>query len=294
MSNLRQAPDATVAIRTFGITFRRGQAAPPRQIVPPGIADWHQLVYATRGAVTVRTTGPLAGRHAASGGLASFKNPSTRSSHVTGETAWLVPPHCGLVIRAGLQYRVEMSGVVALRMLYFRPRRGAQWLRGFPAPCAVVNVTPLLRELIVRAVRLGALDTAIPEQKRLAAVIADEVRSLTAVPLQLPLPQDPRAVRLAAALRDHPALPLAELLRRAGAGRRTLERVFRAETSMSLGQWLRRERLLEGLHRLAAGDPVRSVALDLAYSSPSAFISMFRRELGQTPRRYLAGRYAGS
>jgi AraC-like DNA-binding protein len=29
------------------------------------------------------------------------------------------------------------------------------------------------------------------------------------------------------------------------------------------------------------------VALDLGYKSPSAFIAMFRRELGSTPGRYL-------
>jgi AraC-like DNA-binding protein len=28
--------------------------------------------------------------------------------------------------------------------------------------------------------------------------------------------------------------------------------------------------------------------MDAGYSSPSAFIAMFRRQLGQTPRRYFA------
>jgi AraC-like DNA-binding protein len=66
-----------------------------------------------------------------------------------------------------------------------------------------------------------------------------------------------------------------------------MERLFREETAMSLGRWLRRARLLEGLRRMGAGDTVADVALDLGYSSASAFISMFRREVGETPRRYL-------
>lgn len=260
MSNSRHDPDATIEIRTFGVTFGRGQTAPPRHLVPPGIAAWDQLVYATRGVMTVRT----------------------------GECAWLVPPHRGVWIRAGVQYRVEMSGVVALRMLYLRPRRG---VRGAVStnPCTVVNVSPLLRELIVRAVQVGALDRAIPEQKRLIGVIADELKALIAVPLQLPLPQDRRAARLAAAVGQSGPLPgIADLLRASGASRRTMERIFRAETAMSLGQWLRRRKLLEGLRRMAAGDPVGTVAVDLGYNSASAFISMFRRELGRTPRQYLA------
>jgi AraC-like DNA-binding protein len=39
---------------------------------------------------------------------------------------------------------------------------------------------------------------------------------------------------------------------------------------------------------LAQGRPVTVVALDVGYDSPSAFIAMFKRTLGTTPRRYFA------
>ena len=256
MSKSRQDPDATIQIRTFGVTFGYGQTAPPRSITPPGIAAWDQLVYATRGVMTVRTD----------------------------QAAWLVPPHRAVWIRAGVRFHVEMAGTVALRVLYVRPKRRA----AAPEPCRVVNISLLLRELIVRAVQLGALDSGIPAHRRLIGVIRDELAALTAVPLQLPLPRDPRAARLADLIRQGgAALPLVRLLRPAGTSRRTMERLFREETAMSLGRWLRRARLLEGLRRMGAGDTVADVALDLGYSSASAFISMFRREVGETPRRYL-------
>jgi AraC-like DNA-binding protein len=38
---------------------------------------------------------------------------------------------------------------------------------------------------------------------------------------------------------------------------------------------------------LTEGRAVTSVALDLGYYSPSAFIAMFRRALGASPIRYL-------
>jgi AraC-like DNA-binding protein len=51
---------------------------------------------------------------------------------------------------------------------------------------------------------------------------------------------------------------------------------------------------LRALERLAAGDPVTTVALDLGYDSPSAFITMFRSRLGATPGRYFGGADAPS
>jgi hypothetical protein len=92
MSNSRQADERSIRIRSFGVTFGDGHKAPPRQIVPPAAGDWNQLVYATRGVMTVRSA----------------------------RCAWLVPPHRGLWVPAGFRYRVEMTGTVALRMLYIR------------------------------------------------------------------------------------------------------------------------------------------------------------------------------
>jgi AraC-like DNA-binding protein len=57
---------------------------------------------------------------------------------------------------------------------------------------------------------------------------------------------------------------------------------------MSFGPWRRQALLLASLSRLAAGEPVTNIALDLGYDSPSAFTAMFRRTLGVTPSRYFA------
>ncbi|KAB2683248.1 helix-turn-helix domain-containing protein, partial [Brucella pseudogrignonensis] len=39
--------------------------------------------------------------------------------------------------------------------------------------------------------------------------------------------------------------------------------------------------------RLAEGESVTNIALDLGYENASAFIAMFRRMLGTTPARYI-------
>ena len=46
------------------------------------------------------------------------------------------------------------------------------------------------------------------------------------------------------------------------------------------------QRLLAAVEWLASGRPVTQVALDLGYESPSAFIAMFKRHMGDTPGQF--------
>jgi len=59
---------------------------------------------------------------------------------------------------------------------------------------------------------------------------------------------------------------------------------------MTLGEWRQQLRLMHSLQLLAAGEKITRVALEAGYSTASAFISMFRRELGETPKRYFDAR----
>jgi AraC-like DNA-binding protein len=179
-----------------------------------------------------------------------------------------------------------MCGPVWVKTVYF-----AKYLsQAFPPDCCAVNVSPLLRELIVRVVELGMLDRTVPAQSRLIGVLLDQIEVLPIMPLQLPMPRDARAQRIAAWLCDHPNAPglLKQLSNRVGCSKRTIERLFQAETGLTFGQWKQQLRLLIALRLLAAGKSVTDVALDVGYESPSAFIAMFRRSLGETPSRYFA------
>lgn len=118
-------------------------------------------------------------------------------------------------------------------------------------------------------------------------VILDQFDERDTVPLQLKMPSDARATRVAKMLEAEPANDesLSAIAKRAGASARTLERLFRAETGVSFQQWRQRLRLIYALRLLAAGESVTNVALEVGYSSTSAFIAMFRRELHTTPAR---------
>ena len=202
----------------------------------------------------------------------------------TDAGSWVVPSSLGVWIPAGIVHSIAMSGWVSMRTLYIAPALA----RALPRRCCVLAVPPLLRELIVHAVAQGALRRDVPEQRRLVDFLLDQLRALPAMPLELPLPRDARALRLARCWQDDPgaAAPLEALLRTAGASRRTLERVFQRETGMSLGRWRQQARLLHAMRLLARGEAVTTAALEVGYESPSAFIAAFSQVLGTTPGRY--------
>lgn len=119
-------------------------------------------------------------------------------------------------------------------------------------------------------------------------LILDELQALPIAPLHLPEPSDQRLRRITTALQQNPAddRTLEAWGQVVGASSRTLARLFRRETGMNYQQWQRQVRLLTGLIRLAEGQSVTTVAMDVGYESPSAFIAMFRRALGTAPNQY--------
>src|SRR6202040_2542789 len=80
--------------------------------------------------------------------------------------------------------------------------------------------------------------------------------------------------------------PLAQLCKVGGASKRTVERLFQEDTGMTLEKWRQQLRLMQAMRLLAEGAKVTHAALEAGYSTPSAFISMFRKTLGTTPTLY--------
>jgi len=197
---------------------------------------------------------------------------------------WIVPPSRGVWLPAGTRHRLQITGDVAARSLFVDPFARAD----LPAICQVVQVSDLLRELIVRALVLPESYTAGSREERIYELILDEIRGMTMLPFNLP---QPKAGALLALCRDIQAQPglswtTAQAAQQVCVSERTLLRHFRQQTGLSFSEWVRRARLLEALSRLAQGQSVLRVALDLGYESHSAFSAMFRRILGLAPSDY--------
>ncbi len=197
----------------------------------------------------------------------------------THRGAWVVPPQRALWMPAGMVHWIGCPTAVAMRTVYLD--HGALGAAG-QVP-AVLAVSPLLREVILRLVEGGPGDRAA-----LLTVLVGELAAVPVAPLHLPEPRDPRLRRVCQALIADPGsvANLARHARVAGASVRTLSRLFTAETGMGFRAWQRQLRLLIALERLADGQTVTQVALDLGYGGPSAFIASFRAVLRTTPARY--------
>lgn len=199
---------------------------------------------------------------------------------------WVVPPQRAVWIPGGVPHEIRCIGRVRMRTLYV----DGDVAPGLPGDCRVVDVPPLLRELVLAAMSLPPLYELDGPDGRLIMVILDQLRVLDVAPLHLPMPSHPRLTPIVEALlmRPEDRSDLDSWGVRVGASGRTLARLFTAETGMSFGAWRQQARLLAALTRLAAGETVTAVALDLGYDSLSAFIAMFRRATGTTPGRYFA------
>lgn len=202
----------------------------------------------------------------------------------TDAGSWIVTPNRALWMLAGLRHNVTMSGEVVLRTAYI----DAVKVSTLPAQSCVINVSPLLRELLIEAARIAPTPEPVGRDARLIELLLDEIRISPVLPLHLPLPRDERLRALCDTLLASPAqsLSAADWAARMQVGERTLHRLFARETGMSFAKWREQARLLYALQRLANGDKVIELALDCGYASPSAFAAMFKRHFGVTPTHF--------
>ncbi len=201
----------------------------------------------------------------------------------TAYAAWLVPPARALWMPPNAVHRVTMRSHVEMRTLYI----DAGAATALPARPTLVEVGGLLRELILAALEEPARYDERGRGGLVARLILTELARMRQRTLAVPMPRDPRALRVARALLEQPAieLDLDGWTGRAGASRRTLARLFRGETGLSFAEWRARLRAIDGLARLSAGASVAASAAAVGYGSPSAFSAMVRRLLGEPPRR---------
>ncbi|OHX12657.1 AraC family transcriptional regulator [Chromobacterium sphagni] len=204
----------------------------------------------------------------------------------TGRGQWIVPPSRGIWLPAGTWHEVRMVSKVKMRNLYVRQ----DVLAGLPTDCCVLEISALLRELIQTAC---AIDIPYPEDARdgrVMRLLLDELRRAPVLALSLPRPHSSALQQLCDAWLQKPddERGVAEWARELALDPRTLQRRFRRETGLSFGQWRRQARLMRAMERLACGESVLKVALDLGYASPSAFATMFKRELGVPPSSFFS------
>ena len=227
---------------------------PPAWQVPVHAHGSDQLIYATAGVMEIAAARSL----------------------------WLTPPQFAVWIPAHVSHSIRMPGAVSMRTLYLRPglARGKQ--------CAVLHVTPLLRELIVEAVRIGNLKARNKGHAALRDVIVAQIGCASPVPTMLAMPSDTRARAIADAVIANPKTTLLALCQKAGASVRTLQRIFRREVGTDFETWRRQVRMMKAVELLTQGTTIKQIAHAVGYRQASTFVAAFRRTFGTPPKSWIA------
>ncbi|WP_300757436.1 helix-turn-helix transcriptional regulator [Janthinobacterium sp.] len=209
---------------------------------------------------------------------------------------WIVPPQCAIWIPGGLLHAARGVGEAQCYCLFVDADMVQVSSPALPDSCCTLAVSPLLRELIIKAASFPTLYVLHGAEERLVATLLDELATAPVEDLHLPLPRDARLRQLADLLLAQPAdkSTLTQWAARIGMSERSMTRQLLEEIGMSVGRWRRQLHVIIALQRLARGHSVKTVGLELGYENTSGFVTMFRKAVGQPPARYLAGRKAAA
>ena len=206
-------------------------------------------------------------------------------SVATDTGSYVIPPLRAIWIPAQTPHEMSCRGSVSLRTLYLDLSCCAR----LPQRCCVIEISALLKALIVEIMGFCTEYDMGGREGKIVQLFLEELELMPMHPLHAPMPTDVRLAKVCRSILADPAREgdLDNWARAAGMGRRTLTRLFRQDTGMSLAAWRQQVRLLEALSLLTIGRPVTNVAYDVGYASPSAFSAAFHRTFGASPSQFV-------
>ncbi|MBP0623673.1 AraC family transcriptional regulator [Cupriavidus consociatus] len=239
----------------------RAQSIPARHAFPEHEHEWHQVVYAISGALTVTVAGG----------------------------SFVISPEQAAWLPTGHRHRVGSLLGAEFRSLWISEGVGGDLPFAQPT---VFRVSPLLKALIVEAAGIDGKEDADGYTGRVTHLIIDQLRRAEAIPAALPWPRSEPLTTLCEALYADPADSRGpeEWALVLGMSARTLSRHFVGETGVSLRSWRRRMRLFRAIELLCGGMSVTRTAMELGYGSTSAFVYAFRLDMGCGPQAFMRGR----
>jgi quercetin dioxygenase-like cupin family protein len=119
----------------------------------------------------------------------------------TREGQWVLLPTRAVWVSAHTQHSIRMRSALRMRTVFFNET--------VPPPatnCAVVSVSPLLRELILNMLQEPRSYSLIGRGAQIAALICSELLVAKTLPLHLPWPKEPRLLRICNAMQKKPTL----------------------------------------------------------------------------------------
>lgn len=200
------------------------------------------------------------------------------------ETSFIIPPQRAIWLPENTPHIVSTRLGLSFRSLYI----DNSFFSSLPKVTTSINVDSLLRALILKITQWPENYQLTEQVQRLLKVLIDQIQDAVQAPLFLTMPSDKRLLRITETLNKNPAdnTTLEKWSETIGATSRTLNRIFLKQTNMGFVEWRQRLRILYSLDRIERDENIGNIAVDLGYKSSSAFITMFKKHLGQSPRQY--------
>ncbi|CAM3697642.1 AraC family transcriptional regulator [Rouxiella silvae] len=197
---------------------------------------------------------------------------------------YLAPPEFALWIPAGTVHSSYNRKTTRFYAIDIATHLDA----GLPKTPCLLNLTPVFNAIAEDCFSRGLSVPITESDVRMSQVLLDQIAVCPCLSTYLPNSDDKLLAPILSALEKDPAnnLSLAEWAKRVYTSERTLSRRCQDELGMAFSEWRQRLRFLHAISLLEQGKSVREVALDVGYSSSSAFITMFVQISGTTPQRF--------
>ncbi|WNG21017.1 helix-turn-helix domain-containing protein [Cystobacter fuscus] len=208
------------------------------------------------------------------------------------DSHYLAPPQYGIWLPPDVEH-VGMNRHEASHCSLYLARERC---RALPKTTCALAVSPLIKSLLEHLREHGVDHPRTSADRRLLQVLIDQLAQAPPQGSYLPISDDPLLRQVLTALEENPAdgRSLAQWAREVHTTERTLERRCQQHLGLSFTDWRQRLRVVKALAMLEMGRSVEAIALDLGYSSASAFIAMFRRMTGTTPDKVRGQGFAAS
>ncbi len=253
-------------------------------------------------ATTPNNTKPISVFHRkipALAGVNHYQHPLTQAifvksgllSVVNQHGRYFVPANQVIIIPEQTLHELLAKTAVELTIFYFDQQQASS----LPTHTQIVSAGKTLQALLSETTSINNEEAWQGRHGRLLRLLRDYLSEAPPLDIFLPYPQDSRLVSITDKLLKHPSLKsdLISWGKFVNASSRTLTRLFKKETGITYSEWRQRLNIQIAVKHLVSGDSVSNIATLLGYESSSAFIYMFKKQMGISPNQFLKQTISG-
>jgi AraC-like DNA-binding protein len=155
--------------------------------------------------------------------------------------------------------------------------------------CCFFQLSPLIKEMFLHLSKMPKNYHEDPTKLLFANATLQTLEEIPAANYSMPIPYSLKLSHMADVMTANPAdrTTLSQWAKQMGMSERNLARLVIKETGLTFGTWRQQFQLVTALRELECGVSIQQIAWSLGYESVTAFITMFKKNLGKPPKKYL-------